>query len=179
MRIAAKIVSLFRELVEEIRAVIIMSNWYHIDVTGFGDRKAIADFFKLPEDDVNYINSFDFSFGQKNIPGLNLYKLIVNNPELIFLVKEDTDYGYCYNLFHINRNIFVCSYSYGSQIALINKAFKGKNQDQDQDQDYDYDYNRYPWKDYFMERDLKSIFDDDTKKYMEKIKFKYCNGISI
>lgn len=65
-----------------------MSIWYQFDITAMGDRAAIGKFFNLdPENDIHYIDSFDFSFGQKNVPGLRLGKLIEQNPDLIFLVR--------------------------------------------------------------------------------------------
>ncbi len=70
-----------------------MSIWYQYKVIAFGDRKAIGKFFNLdPESDIHYIDRFDFSFGQKNIPGLRLNKLIEQNPDLIFLVHQSTDF---------------------------------------------------------------------------------------
>lgn len=76
-----------------------MSIWYQFDVVAFGDRKAIGKFFNLnPEEDINYIDRFGFSFGQKNVPGLRFGKLMEQNPGLIFLVKQSTDYNCMYSL---------------------------------------------------------------------------------
>lgn len=70
-----------------------MSIWYQYDVVAFGDRHAIGKFFNLDgEKDIHYIDSFHFSFGQKNVPGLRLGKLIEQNPDLIFLVHQSTDF---------------------------------------------------------------------------------------
>lgn len=70
-----------------------MSIWYQHDVIAMGDRQAIGKFFNLdPEEDIHYIDNFDFSFGQKNVPGLRLGKLVEQNPDLVFLVKSFTDY---------------------------------------------------------------------------------------
>jgi len=73
-----------------------MSIWYHFNVEAYGNREAIGKFFNLdPEEDIHYIDRFSFSFGQKNVPGMRLGKLIVNNPDLVFLVKnsvEDSTY---------------------------------------------------------------------------------------
>lgn len=76
-----------------------MSIWYQYNVVAFGDRKAIGKFFNLdPENDIHYIDRFDFSFGQKNVPGLRLGKLIEQNPDLIFLCRQSTDYDDTWSL---------------------------------------------------------------------------------
>jgi hypothetical protein len=76
-----------------------MSIWYQYDITAVGDRKAIGKFFNLdPEKDIHYIDSFEFSFGQKNIPGLRLGKLIEQNPDLLFIVKHSTDYDITWSI---------------------------------------------------------------------------------
>lgn len=67
-----------------------MSIWYHYDVEVMGKREALAKFLNLELDDVR-IENFKFSFGQKNGPGLRLGKLVVQNPNLIFLVKESVE----------------------------------------------------------------------------------------
>jgi hypothetical protein len=73
--------------------------WAQYDIKALGDRKAIGKFFSLdPEKDIHYIDSFEFSFGQKNIPGLRLGKLIEQNPDLIFLARQSTDYDVVYAL---------------------------------------------------------------------------------
>ena len=70
-----------------------MSIWFQYSVTAIGDRVAIGNFFKLdPKEDIHGIEDFEFSFGQKNVPGLRLQKLVVQNPELIFLTKVSSDY---------------------------------------------------------------------------------------
>lgn len=69
-----------------------MSVWYQHDVMAFGNRQAIGKFFNLdPKDDVHAIEWFEFTFGQKNVPGLRLGKIIEQNPDLIFLVKESVE----------------------------------------------------------------------------------------
>ncbi len=68
-----------------------MSIWYHYDVTASGDRKAIAKFFSLDETDIHYIDHFEFNFGQKNVPGLRLGKLVEQNSDLIFLIKQSVE----------------------------------------------------------------------------------------
>lgn len=70
-----------------------MSIWFQHTVTALGDRAAIGKFFNLdPEKDIHYIDSFTFSFGQKNVPGLRLGKLIEQNKNLIFLIEQSSDY---------------------------------------------------------------------------------------
>lgn len=70
-----------------------MSMWIQYDVTAFGDCRAIGKFFKLdPENDIHYIDRFGFSFGQKNVPGMRFGKLVEQNPNLVFLVRQTTDY---------------------------------------------------------------------------------------
>lgn len=66
-----------------------MSIWYQYDVEAMGDRNAIGKFFNIdPEKDVHYIDRFEFSFGQKNGPGLRLNKIIELNSDLVFLVTQ-------------------------------------------------------------------------------------------
>jgi hypothetical protein len=69
-----------------------MSIWVQYNVTAFGDEKSIGKFFKLDPNNINCIDRFSFSFGQKNIPGLRIDKLIENNPDLIFLVKMSVEF---------------------------------------------------------------------------------------
>lgn len=66
-----------------------MSVWHHHDVSVLSrGREDIARFFNLdPKEDVR-IDCFEFSFGQKNGPGMRLGKIVEQNPELIFLVKQ-------------------------------------------------------------------------------------------
>ena len=69
-----------------------MSTWYqyHIEVIA-KNKEAVAKFFNLdPKDDVR-VDHFEFSFGQKNGPGLRLGKIIEQNPDLIFLVKQSVE----------------------------------------------------------------------------------------
>jgi len=69
-----------------------MSIWVQYTVTAFGDRNAISKFFNLdPEKDI-HIDQFEFSFGQKNMPGLSFDQLVLQNPDLFFLCKKQTDY---------------------------------------------------------------------------------------
>lgn len=67
-----------------------MSIWYHYDVEVMGKRESIAKFLNLQLEDVR-IEHLKFSFGQKNGPGLRLGELVVQNPDLIFLVKESVE----------------------------------------------------------------------------------------
>lgn len=70
-----------------------MSIWVQYDVTAYGDQKAIGRFFHLdPNEDIHCIDNFSFSFGQRNIPGLRFAKLVEQNPDLIFLVKENIEF---------------------------------------------------------------------------------------
>lgn len=71
-----------------------MSIWYQITCTVLAeDQKAVAKFFNLdPKEDVR-TDVFEFSFGGKNAPSLRLWKIIKQNPDLIFLNQiniEDT-----------------------------------------------------------------------------------------
>jgi len=68
-----------------------MSMWVGHDITAYGDRQAIGKFFNLAPENIHYIDHFDFSFGQKSVPGLRLGKLIEQNSDLIFLLKQSTD----------------------------------------------------------------------------------------
>lgn len=81
-----------------------MSMWVGHDITAYGDRQAIGKFFNLdPEQDIHYIDHFDFSFGQKNVPGLRLGKLIEQNPDLMFLIKQRTDYDVTWIVERFNK----------------------------------------------------------------------------
>jgi hypothetical protein len=70
----------------------IMSIWYQLHVTAIAENKtAVAKFFNLdPETDVR-TDSFEFSFGQKNGPGMRLGKIVEQNPDIIFLVKQSVE----------------------------------------------------------------------------------------
>jgi hypothetical protein len=65
-----------------------MSNWYDYRVTVFGPPNEIGKFFNIDSSDVNYLDSFDFSFGQKNGPGLCLEKIIKQNSGLVFFISQ-------------------------------------------------------------------------------------------
>lgn len=70
-----------------------MSIWYHLDVTVIAkDKSPVAKFFGLDDDwkDVR-TDTFKFSFGGKNAPSLALRKVVQQNPDLIFLVKQEVE----------------------------------------------------------------------------------------
>ena len=70
-----------------------MSIWYHCEVTAIAANKtAVAKFFNLDDDykDVR-TDTFQFSFGGKNAPSLTLKKIVQQNPDLIFLCKQDIE----------------------------------------------------------------------------------------
>ena len=68
-----------------------MSVWYQLEVEAIGNQQAIGKFINLnPKEDV-YIDNFKFSFGQKNAPGLRLWKIMQQNPDLIFLTKMSVE----------------------------------------------------------------------------------------
>ncbi len=71
-----------------------MSIWYNINVTCFAANKtAVAKFFNLSDsfDDVR-TDKFEFSFGGTNGPSLRLSKMMEQNPDLIFLIKENIEF---------------------------------------------------------------------------------------
>jgi hypothetical protein len=68
-----------------------MSTWYDYKITGYGSPNEIGKFFNIDPSDVNYLDSFTFSFGQKNGPGLRLEKVIKQNPGLVFLVVQSVE----------------------------------------------------------------------------------------
>lgn len=72
-----------------------MSTWYQYKVKAIADdQTAVGKFFHLdPKEDVR-IDDFEFSFGQKNGPGLYLEKLMKQNPDLIFLVEQQIECNY-------------------------------------------------------------------------------------
>ena len=70
-----------------------MSIWYQDTVHVIAkNRAAVAKFFKLEDsfDDVR-TDMFEFSFGGKNAPSLTLRKIVQENPDLIFLVKQTVE----------------------------------------------------------------------------------------
>jgi len=70
-----------------------MSIWYHLDVTAISaDKAAVAKFFHLRDswEDVR-TEMFEFSFGGRNAPGLTLHKIMEQNPDLIFLIKQEIE----------------------------------------------------------------------------------------
>lgn len=70
-----------------------MSIWYQLEVTAIAkDKSPIAKFFGLDDDykDVR-TDHFKFSFGGKNAPSLTLRKIVEQNPDLIFLVKQEIE----------------------------------------------------------------------------------------
>lgn len=70
-----------------------MSIWYHLDVTAISkDQAAVAKFFGLKDswEDVR-TDRFEFSFGGKNAPSLTLRKIVEQNPDLVFLVKQSVE----------------------------------------------------------------------------------------
>jgi len=87
-----------------------MSMWVGHDITAYGDRQAIGKFFNLAPEDIHYIDHFDFSFGQKSVPGLRLGKLIEQNSDLIFLLKQSTDYDTIWSIERFNKEL--CKHEY-------------------------------------------------------------------
>src|SRR5208282_999029 len=59
--------------------------------TALGKSEAIGKFFNLDPKEGVRIDCFDFSFGQKNGPGLHIDNLIEKNPDLIFLIRESIE----------------------------------------------------------------------------------------
>lgn len=94
-----------------------MSIWVQYNVTALGSRKAIGKFFNLdPEQDIHHIDQFEFSFGQKNIPGLRLDKLIEQNSDLVYLIEEEIE---CDSTFFLQRFDIL---SGKMQFVLINQS---------------------------------------------------------
>jgi hypothetical protein len=68
-----------------------MSVWYHYNVRAIGvDRRAVANFFSLPKEDV-YSDDFELSFGGKNGACLPLHSLIKDHPDIIWLVEQQIE----------------------------------------------------------------------------------------
>lgn len=66
-----------------------MSIWYQYDIEVLAkDEQAISKFWGV---DARASAHFNFSFGAKNGPALDLGQLICNNPDLIFLIKEGVE----------------------------------------------------------------------------------------
>jgi len=69
-----------------------MSIWYQHTVTCLApNSEAIAKFLNLSSQEDVRSDRFTFSFGAKNGPGLRLSKVVEQNPDLIFLVKENIE----------------------------------------------------------------------------------------
>lgn len=74
-----------------------MSVWYQLHVTAMAANKtAVAKFFNL-EDSWEEVRTehFDFSFGGKNAPSLALRKIMEQNPDLIFLIRQNVECDTC------------------------------------------------------------------------------------
>lgn len=70
-----------------------MSIWYQLNVTCIAkNRAAVAKFFGLRDshEDIR-TDMFEFSFGGKNGPSLRLASIVEQNPDIIFLVKEQIE----------------------------------------------------------------------------------------
>ncbi len=70
-----------------------MSIWYQHEVHAIAkDRAAVAKFFKLDDSNQDVrTDMFEFSYGGKNAPSLMLKKIVQENPDIIFLVKESIE----------------------------------------------------------------------------------------
>jgi hypothetical protein len=70
-----------------------MSIWYQHEVHAIAkDRAAVAKFFKLDDSNQDVrTDMFEFSYGGKNAPSLMLRKIVQENPDIIFLVKESIE----------------------------------------------------------------------------------------
>lgn len=70
-----------------------MSIWYQLDVTAMAkDKSPIAKFFNLEDSFENVrTDRFEFSFGGKNAPSLTLWKIVKQNPEMVFLIKQSVE----------------------------------------------------------------------------------------
>lgn len=68
-----------------------MSVWHHFYMTALAkDKAAVKKFFNFDDDRdvVGYGDRFEISFGGNYGPSLNMRKILQNNPDLIFLIKE-------------------------------------------------------------------------------------------
>lgn len=72
-----------------------MSVWHWYEMTAIAkDKEATAKFFNFdsPKEDVTgYGDRFKISFGGNYGPSLSMRKMIRNNPDLIFLIKESIE----------------------------------------------------------------------------------------
>ncbi len=68
-----------------------MSTWYDYHITATGDKCAIAKFFNIKPEEVNFIDDFEFSFSAKNGAVPNLDKIAEKNPDLIFVVRQNIE----------------------------------------------------------------------------------------
>ena len=105
-----------------------MSVWYQIDVTALAaDKTAIAKFFGLNDswEEVR-THSFEFSFSGKNAPSLSLRKIVQQNPDLVFLIKQsieiDTEQWFITKFDAIaNEHRFILIQDFGFVENKINK----------------------------------------------------------
>lgn len=70
-----------------------MSVWYYLTVHAMAESKtAVAKFFNLDDSYDNVrTDRFEFSFGGKNAPSIRLSKILEQNTDLIFLVKQEIE----------------------------------------------------------------------------------------
>ena len=68
-----------------------MSIWYQYNLHAIAvDRRAVANFFKMPEQEV-YSTHFEMSFGGKNGACLPFRKFILDHPDIIWLVEQQIE----------------------------------------------------------------------------------------
>lgn len=134
-----------------------MSIWYQYTLIAKGSQEAIAKFFNHRPEDIRS-DSFEISFGCKNGPGLNINKIVKQNSELIFLIKEEDDYGSSIYLdkfdttkdkclsVHLSRVDYGIEWvSYNSEMLdYYKKAFPEKN-------------DKINWENFFFNKDINFL----------------------
>ncbi len=105
-----------------------MSIWYQHEVHAIAkDRAAVAKFFKLEDSNQDVrTDMFEFSYGGKNAPSLMLRKIVQENPDIIFLVKESVEcdtVGWFITRFDVktNQQQFFWIQDFGSVTNKISK----------------------------------------------------------
>lgn len=145
-----------------------MSVWYHYDVTIIGNkREPLAKLFGLESDDINTDN-FEISFGRKNMPGMRLGKLIDQNPDLVFIVKESVENSVAWWVQKGDKQILI--EDSGDVIVEINKRVLDEYTKK-----YPYMMEKhregrpYEWKSFFYDYDKTVAMLDQADQYKEMI----------
>jgi len=138
-----------------------MSVWHDYTIKIIGRQNSLAKFFKQPVEDIR-IEDFEISFGQKNGPPINLNKLIEDNSDLIFLVKETVE---CHTttwwLEKGDKHLFIMRYDYDN--VEVNKHLFHEYEEKFQENIF------YNWEDVFNDYNAVSKLLDKADEYRQTL----------